>query len=104
MTQPAKKMPNPIVILNETSFRPRLLPPEICTKTRRGCPNPHEQFICPTSQTTIDEDYQGEDKKEKNSGGDTKKEEDRKEDKMQDSRQEVDDDDYLDYSDSDFIY
>ena len=91
MTQPTKKMPGPIVIPERNkSYTHTIIP----------C----RQFGTPPIKITSEEE-QGKDQKEKNDGGDTREEEDRREDKTQadDCGQEADEDDFLDYSDSDFI-
>ena len=66
-----------------------------------------DNFIPPPIKITNKED-QGEDRKDQNNGRNTKEEEDRKEDKdktqADDSGWEVDEKNYSDFADSDFIY
>ena len=74
-------------------------PQNYVPKQGEDAPTIVNNFVAPLVKT-IKEEHEGEDKKEKTNGGNTKEEEE----KTQDTGQEADNDDYLDYSDSDFIY
>ena len=86
---------------------PNYYPLNYVPKQEEDAPTLVDNLVTPPTKTTKGQEVQGEDKKENNEREYPKdKEEDRKEDKTQaDSAQEADeDDDYLDYSDLDFIH
>ena len=99
------RCPAPLWSQREANPRPAL-PPGLWTKSERRHPKHCGQFDTPPVNITMEEDQE----EEKQDGGDTReeqyKQEDRKEDMDKRKREDCgqDEDDFLDYSDSDFIY
>ena len=103
MTQPTKKMPYPIVTEMKKTLDPKYCPSNYVLKEEEDAPTLVDNLVAPPVMATKED--QVEDNKEKINRGETnREEEDRKEGKRQaDSGQEAgEEDDYLDYSDSDF--